>query len=64
MPAFIGELIVMAGSFAFIFAILICCIKADENDTYSRQLRTIKNRNNKCPCKTCNKCNKCNKYKN
>ena len=53
MPALIGELIVMAGSFAFIFAILICCIKADENDTYSRQLRTIKNRNNKCMCNKC-----------
>ncbi len=26
MPAFLGEIVVMGGSFAFIFAILICCI--------------------------------------
>ena len=55
MPAFIGELLVMAGSFAFIFAILICCIKADKSDTYSRQLRIIKNRNHKCLCNKCKK---------
>ena len=53
MPAFIGEILVMAGSFAFIFAILICCINADKSDTYSRQLRTIKSRNNKCVCNKC-----------
>ncbi len=50
MPAFIGEILVMAGSFAVIFGILICCINADtKRDT--KRLKLI--RSSKCSCKNC-----------
>lgn len=50
MPAFIGEILVMAGAFTVIFSILICCIKAD-NDTYIRQVKRF--RKSKCRCDYC-----------
>jgi len=39
MPALIGEIIVMAGSFTVIFAILICCINNSPRSPRVRRVR-------------------------
>jgi hypothetical protein len=53
MPAFLAEIIPMAGAFFVIFSILICCINADKEDSYTRRLRIL--RTHKCSCKYCKK---------
>ncbi len=56
MPAFIAEILTMAGAFTVLFSILYCCIKADKEDAYSRQLRRL--RKYKCECQKCSNRNK------
>jgi len=51
MPAFIAEILSMAGAFTVLFSILFCCIKADKEDSYTRQMRRL--RNYKCKCSKC-----------
>jgi hypothetical protein len=59
MPAFIAEILSMAGAFTVLFSILFCCIKADREDSYTRQLRRL--RNYKCRCSKCVKSGKSDK---
>ena len=52
MTAYIEEAFVVITSFFVLFSILFCCIKADHEDSYTRQLRLL--RNHKCECQKCN----------
>ena len=47
------ELIIIITTFAIIFALLFCCVKADMENTYTKQLRRISNHS--CECKKCGK---------
>jgi hypothetical protein len=51
--AFLAEIFTMVGAFAVIFSILICYMKAEKEDSYTRRIKQL--RSYKCSCQTCKK---------